>query len=194
VSTAAEPLPKSRYLRALPFWPAAIFLVTLIAYFPAIGAGFIWNDSDYVTRPALRSLSGLGRIWFELGATEQYYPLLHSAFWVEHGLWGDAPLGYHLLNILLHATSACLFAVALGRLGASRLVSLLAALLFALHPVCVESVAWVSEQKNTLSTVFYLLAALAYLDWREKNRPSLYWLASGLFVLALLTKSPEASQ
>ena len=65
---------------------ALIFAATLAAYFPAVQAGFIWNDSDYVTAPALRSVAGLGRIWFDVGATEQYYPLLHSAFWVEHRL------------------------------------------------------------------------------------------------------------
>jgi protein O-mannosyl-transferase len=70
-----------------------------------------------VTAPALRSLSGLGRIWFELGATEQYYPVLHSAFWVEHKLWGDATTGYHLANVLLHATSECLLAAILQRLA-----------------------------------------------------------------------------
>ena len=92
---------------------ALLFAVTLAAYRPAVRAGFIWNDSDYVTKPALRSWEGLRRIWFEVGATEQYYPFLHSAFWVEHRLWGDAPLGYHLVNILLHATSACLLLVIL---------------------------------------------------------------------------------
>ena len=207
-------------------WVGAIFLVTLLAYFPAVGAGFIWNDSDYVTRPALRSLGGLWRIWFDVGATEQYYPLLHSAFWVEHLLWGDAPMGYHLVNILLHATSACLFALVLQRLWVERvsdvglsasvvpnallgtqspiqrlgdkplhLVTLLAALLFALHPVCVESVAWVSEQKNTLSTVFYLLAAIAYLRWREEQPQALRWylIATVFFIAALLSKSVTAT-
>ena len=162
--------------------PLAIFAATLLAYWPALRGGMIWNDDAHVTRPDLRSWAGLAHIWFHLGATQQYYPVLHSAFWVEHRLWGDAALGYHLLNVLLHATSACLLMAILSRLwgdetltrsapqsdppGAERVSvswpALLAGLLFALHPVCVESVAWISEQKNTLSTVFYLLAALAY--------------------------------
>ena len=88
-----------------------LLAATLVTYLPALQGGFIWNDSDYVTAPALRSVEGFWRIWFELGATEQYYPLLHSAFWVEHRLWGDHPFGYHLVNVLQHATAACLLAV-----------------------------------------------------------------------------------
>jgi protein O-mannosyl-transferase len=144
---------------------ALIFLLTLGAYAPVFRAGFIWNDEDYVTQPALRSLHGLWRIWFDVGATQQYYPALHSAFWIEHLLWGDAPLGYHLLNVLLHATAACLLVLVLRRLAVPG--AFLAGLVFALHPVCVETVAWVSEEKNTLSTVFYLWTALTYLRWRE---------------------------
>ena len=92
---------------------AAIFLLTLLAYLPAIRGGFIWDDDRHVTRPDLQSFAGLRRIWFEVGATQQYYPVLHSAFWLEHRLWGDNPFCYHLLNVLLHAASACLFMVVL---------------------------------------------------------------------------------
>ena len=158
---------------------------------PALQAGFIWDDDGHVTRTDLRDLSGLYRIWFEFGATQQYYPVLHSAFWLEHLVWGDSPLGYHLLNVLLHASAACLFGVLLRRLAVPG--AALAALLFALHPVCVESVAWISEQKNTLSLVFYLCAALAYLRFTERRRGTVYLLATGLFVLALLTKTVTAS-
>lgn len=168
-----------------------IFIAAIVAYWPALSAGYIWDDGGHVTRPELRSLAGLGRIWFKLGATQQYYPLLHSAFWFEHRLWGDAPLGYHLINVLLHATTASLFATVLRRLAVPG--AWFAALLFALHPVCVESVAWVSEQKNTLSAVLYLLAALAYLRFDETRRPRAYVLASALFVAALLTKTVTAT-
>src|SRR5262245_16727791 len=80
----------------------------LVAYLPAMHGSFIWDDNAHVTRPDLRSLHGLLRIWLELGATQQYYPLLHSAFWFEHRLWGDAPVAYHGLNVLLHAFAVCL--------------------------------------------------------------------------------------
>ncbi len=169
----------------------ALFVVTLVAYAPAITAEFIWNDSDYVTAPEIRSLSGLGRIWFDVGATEQYYPLLHSAFWVQHQLWGDAPTGYHLVNIFLHATAACLLVAALRRLAIPG--AWLAGFIFALHPVYVESVAWISEQKNTLSLVFYLVAALLYLRFEQERRRNLYVAATGVFVLALLSKSVTAT-
>ena len=170
---------------------AVVFAATLLAYLPALRAGLIWNDSDYVTAPHLRSLAGLGRIWSEVGATEQYYPLLHGAFWVEHRLWGDAPLGYHLANVVLHALAACLLAWVLRRLAVPG--AWLAALVFALHPVGVESVAWIAEQKNTLSLGFYLLAALAYLRFDEHRRPVSYALALGCFVCALLTKTTTAT-
>jgi protein O-mannosyl-transferase len=170
---------------------AALFAATLLAYAPAINAGFIWNDSEYVTSPALRSADGLARIWFEVGATEQYYPILHSAFWVEDKLWGDSAAGYHLLNILLHAIAACLVAACLRRLAIPG--AALAAFCFALHPVCVESVAWISEQKNTLSLVFYLLAALAYLRFDASRRDAHWLIASGIFVVALLSKSTTAT-
>ncbi len=170
---------------------ALIFLATAAAYAPVLKAGLIWNDADYVTRPALRSLGGLARIWLQLGATEQYYPLLHSAFWVEHRLWGDAPLGYHLLNVALHAASASLVLLILRRLAVPG--AGLAALVFALHPVCVESVAWISEQKNTLSTVFYLLSTLAYVRFAADRRRGPYLLASLCFVLAVLSKTVTAT-
>jgi len=173
-----------------------IFAVALTAYAPAFHGGLVWNDSDYITRPELQPLGGLRRIWFEVGATEQYYPVLHTAFWIEHRLWGDAPWGYHALNILLHATSASLLVLVLRRLSIPGAV--LAGLLFAVHPICVESVAWISEEKNTLSTVFYLFAALAYLRFeglRERSaaRSAAYLTATALFVLATLSKSVTAS-
>ncbi|MEO6003722.1 MAG: tetratricopeptide repeat protein [Opitutus sp.] len=177
-------------------WPLfAVFALalaaTLTAYFPCLQGDLLWDDVGHVTNPALQSWSGLARIWFEPGVTQQYYPLLHSAFWFEHRLWGDATLGYHLVNVLWHATSACLLVVLLRRLAVPG--ALLAGLAFALHPVCVESVAWISEQKNTLSTVFYLTAALAWLRFEEDRRPRRYAIASLWFLAGLLTKTVTAT-
>jgi tetratricopeptide (TPR) repeat protein len=176
-----------------PAWPGALLLfgMTLLAYLPALAAGMVWNDLDYVTAPALRPVAGLRLIWFKVGATLQYCPVLHSAFWLEHRLWGDTAAGYHAVNILLHAGSACLLVLILRRLAVRG--AWLAGALFALHPVCVESVAWISEQKNTLSTVFYLLAALTYLGFDQNRRWGSYATAFGLFTLALLTKSLTAT-
>jgi protein O-mannosyl-transferase len=170
---------------------ALIGVATLAAYWPALTGDFLWDDAGHVTSPALQSWSGLLRIWSEPGVTQQYYPLLHSAFWLEHGIWGDAPLGYHLVNVLWHATSACLLVALLRRLAVPG--ALFAGLLFALHPVGVESVAWIAEQKNTLSTVFYLAAALAWLRFEAERRPARYAVATLWFVAALLTKTVTAT-
>jgi tetratricopeptide (TPR) repeat protein len=164
---------------------------TLFAYLPALRGALLWDDNMHVTRPELRSLHGLWRIWFDVAATQQYYPLLHSAFWVEHRLWGDAVLGYHLTNVLLHAASACLVVAIVRRLSLPG--AWLAGFVFALHPVCVEAVAWVSEQKSTLSGVFYLASALTYLNFDRTRRRPLYFIALGLFALALMSKTVTAT-
>src|SRR5580700_2519383 len=135
---------------AIGTW-ALLFFGTLICYSPALHGGPLWDDDHHVTSPDLQSLHGLWRIWFDPGATQQYYPLLHSAFWIEHRIWGDSVLGYHLVNVVLHATAAFLLIEILRRLSLPG--ALLAGFLFALHPVCVEAVAWISEQKSTLSGV-----------------------------------------
>ena len=199
-------------LRSLSLAGAVAGLV-LVCYWPALRGTLVWDDPSHVTRPDLRSWAGLARIWFGVRATEQYYPVLHSAFWLEHRLWGDATLGYHLANVVLHSLACCLAMAALQRLGALRQrhaqdppdgarsragrlpagAAALAAVLFAVHPVCVESVAWIAEQKNTLSLVFYLTAGMAYLDFRETGRLRTYLLASCFFALALGTKSVTAS-
>ncbi len=170
---------------------ALFFIAALVVYFPALTGDFLWDDAGHVTHPALQSWSGLMRIWFELGVTQQYYPLLHSAFWLEHRLWGDAVLGYHFINLLQHVLAATLLGVLLRRLAVPG--AWLAASLFLLHPVCVESVAWISEQKNTLSLVLYLCASLAYLRFDVERSPRYYALALFFFVCALLTKTVTAS-
>jgi protein O-mannosyl-transferase len=165
--------------------------LTILAYQPAWHAGFIWDDDAHITAPELRSLHGLARIWTELGATQQYYPLVHSIFWVEHKLWGDATTGYHWLNILLHAVSALLLVKILRQFKIPG--AWLAAALFALHPVEVESVAWITELKNTLSGVFYLSAVVAYLGFDRNRSGRNYVMALGLFLLGLMSKTVIAS-
>ncbi|MFN7951084.1 MAG: tetratricopeptide repeat protein [bacterium] len=176
---------------AAPFVAAA----TLVAYLPALGAGYIWDDDKYVTQnPTLTSASGLWEIWANGFATPQYYPLVHTSYWIEHRLWGFAPFGYHLDNVLLHLLGALLFWRLLLRLGIRG--AGFAAALFALHPVHVESVAWVTERKNVLSGVFYFATALAYFRATDAAAPALvpvarrwYYAALTLFVCALLSKS-----
>jgi protein O-mannosyl-transferase len=173
-----------------------LFIVALLAavvlvYQPAWHGDVLWDDDMHITRPELQSWHGLYRIWFELGATLQYYPLLHTAFWIEYRLWGDATLGYHLVNVLLHTTAALMAALALRRLKIPG--AYLAAAVFALHPIQVESVAWITEQKNTLSAAFYLGSLLAYLHFDRTRTTSRYLLALGLFVLGLLSKTVVAT-
>jgi tetratricopeptide (TPR) repeat protein len=191
-----------------PFSPAAarrlgaiaIAVLAIIAYAPAIGGGgFIWDDDDYVTRNVhLRDAAGLARIW-QPGTTRQYYPLVFTTFWVEHRLWGLDPAGYHAVNVLLHATCALLLWASLARLRIPG--AWLAGAIFALHPLHVESVAWITERKNVLSGVLYFASALAY--WRfdpsaagdpdGRRRWAWYAAALILFVLSLLAKTVTCS-
>lgn len=159
----------------------------MLAYAPVWHGGMLWDDHAHVTTSALQSTEGLWRIWFELGATQQYYPVLHSAFWLLHRVFGDQTLGYHLVNATLHGLCAALFVVVLRRLHVPGAV--LAGVIFALHPVHVESVAWITELKNTLSGVWYLGAAMVYLRFDAERRWALYAWALCLFVLAVLSKS-----
>jgi len=151
----------------------------------------LWDDNAHLTRPDLQSTAGLWRIWFDVGATQQYYPLSHSAFWLMHRLWDDATIGYHLVNIGLHATAAFLLALILRRLAVRGAV--LAAFIFAVHPVHVESVAWMTELKNTLSGACFFGAALSYLRFDRERDPPSYGLSLVLFAAALLAKSVTAA-
>jgi tetratricopeptide (TPR) repeat protein len=145
---------------------AAILFLTFLAYQPIWHAGFVWDDDVYVTdNQTLRSPDGLREIWSSPGATVQYYPLVFTSFWVEHHLWQLKPLGYHLVNVLLHALNAILLWRLLRRLELPG--AWLAAVIFAIHPVTVESVAWITERKNVLSCLFYLLAMSAFLRFRQ---------------------------
>jgi tetratricopeptide (TPR) repeat protein len=154
---------------------------TLLAYQPAWQAGFIWDDDDYVTNnPLLTASDGLKRIWFSLDSPSQYFPLTYTVFRIERSFWGLDPVGYHWFNILLHAVNALLVWRLLKRLSVPG--AWLAAVIFALHPVQVESVAWVTELKNVLSLFFFLLALLAWIEWVE-DRPKPLWRFYGLALM-----------
>jgi len=132
-----------------------IFLLTVLSYIPVYSAGFIWDDDDHITNnQTLRTGDGLREIWLNPQSIPQYYPLTHTAFWIEYHLWGLDPLGYHVVNVLLHAASASLLWILLATLDLPGAFA--AALLFAVHPIGVETVAWATEQKTLLSALFYL--------------------------------------
>jgi tetratricopeptide (TPR) repeat protein len=176
-------------------------LITLAAYAPAIRCGYIWDDDYYVTRNFnLRSTQGLIDLWTRPGVVPQYYPFTHTTFWLEYHLWGLRPAGYHAVNVTLHAISAVLLWLILRRLNVPG--AWFAAAIFALHPVHVESVAWITERKNVLSGVLSLAALYVYLpltvfaqdDAAPRRFPWLrYFTALALFTLALLSKSVTAS-
>lgn len=182
--------PASNQLKKTLVAAGALILLTVVVYLPVVHCGFVWDDDQNVTNNlTLRSLLGLRLLWTNPLANQQYYPLTHTSFWIEYHLWQLKPLGYHVDNVLLHALSAILLWFILRRLSVPG--AWLAAAIFAIHPVNVESVAWITERKNTLSGVFYFAAMLAYLQYAGigKGRRGTYALALGLFACALLSKT-----
>ena len=178
----APPFTISSPLRAL-----ALAVLTWVAYLPALAAGQVWDDDYQVfANPFLQRAGGLRHFWFTMQASD-YYPITFTVHWLEWRLWGDAPAGYHALNVALHAASAVVLWRVLRRLGLSAPFVIAAA--FAVHPVGVASVAWISELKNTLSMLFALCAVQAYLRFEDARDWRWYGLALGLFTLALLSKA-----
>jgi len=192
--------PEARWRRWIG--AAIIAAVTILAYWPAINAGFIWDDDSYVTQnPLVQEPEGLWRIWIPR-QTPQYYPAVFTTFWIEFHIWGLRPLGYHFVNVLLHIANALLVwrLCVMLRIPGAWLIGAV----FAVHPINVESVAWITERKNVLSGFFYLSAAMMYLRFenaRERREPASdfrgvwgrYALALILFVLALLSKTVTCS-
>jgi protein O-mannosyl-transferase len=174
-------------------WLYALALVVaiLLAYHPVWLAGFIWDDDKYVTKnPLLTGPDPLRRIWFSLDAPSQYFPLTYTMFYLERALWGLNPAGYHRINLFLHAANALLLWQLLSRLRVPG--AWLAAAIFALHPVQVESVAWITERKNVLMGFFFLLSLLAWTRFIDENtkRPwRFYALALLSYALALFAKT-----
>jgi len=176
--------------RALIF-AVLLATVTILAYRPAWHGGFLWDDDDYIiNNELLTAPHGWQRIWFSLDSPSQYFPLTYSTFRVEHALWGLNTTGYHWVNLLLHLGNALLVWAVLARLGVPG--SWLAAAIFALHPVQVESVAWITERKNVLMGFFFLLTLLAWIAFvgKRTRRPWIFYcLALIFYVLALSAKA-----
>lgn len=169
-----------------------LVLITGIAYIPATKAGFIWDDLQNVERnPNLKDWKGLWRTWVDIKANFHYYPLTHASFWIEYQIWKRSPTGYHIDNVVLHCISVLLLWRILAMLGIPG--AWLVATIFAIHPVHVESVAWITERKNTLSGVFYFAAFLSYLRFYEYKYRGYYILSFLFYVLALMSKTAVCS-
>ncbi len=161
-------------------------LVTFIAYIPAMDAGFIWDDDGLVTNNSLiKARDGILRAWWT-DENPDYQPVTFSFFWIQWRLWGENPTGYHITNIVLHVINAILVWRILRGLNIPG--SFLAALIFAVHPVNVASVAWVAEQKNTLSMIVYLLTFMAFRRYYQTSRLRWYVISLIVFAVALLSK------
>jgi tetratricopeptide (TPR) repeat protein len=165
--------------------------VTIFVYRPAWNGRFLWDDDVYITNNELLTApDGLRRIWFSLDSPSQYFPLVYSSFRLEHAIWGLNPAGYHWANLVLHVANALLVCAVLARLKVPG--AWLAGVIFALHPVQVESVAWITERKNVLMAFFFLLTLLAWIafvDERTKRPWMSYGLSLILYLLALSAKT-----
>ncbi len=173
--------------------PWCVALAALVAHAPSIRCEFTnWDDTAYVhNNPLNRDLSGLWRIWTTAEAP-QYYPLTFTTFWIEHQLWGTHAAGYHAVNVALHGLNAALVTLLLARLGLTPGCATAVALVFAVSPVQVMSVAWVAERKNVLSTLFGLLSLLAAVQFFREGRRRPFALMLAAFLASLLAKSAWA--
>ena len=168
----------------------ALAIPAAVSYLPALAGGFVWDDRGFAEEPVIHAATGLRSIWFspaELEREGHYWPLVYSSFWLEHKLWGLAPAGYHAVNVALHLVNCLLTWRLLVRLRVPGAVVIAA--VFAVHPVHVESVAWIIERKDVLSALFYLSAVLVWIRFVEQPQPGRYALALGLFTAGLLSKS-----
>ncbi|MGR3984425.1 MAG: tetratricopeptide repeat protein [Gammaproteobacteria bacterium] len=182
---AAPPLSRREVLAA-----GALCLLAAACFFPVTSAGFIWDDTSFTDVWPVQTWHGLRTIWFDpniLKYEGHYWPLLYTLFWVEHKLWGLAPLGYHLVNLLLHISVMLLLWRLLERLAVPG--AWLAAALFAVHPLHVEPVVWVIGRKDVLAALFFLLCVWSYLRFIELGRHADYARTLVLFVAGLLCKS-----
>ena len=169
----------------------ALVLLAVVFYLPAmLWGGFVWDDKIITNSEPVREASGLWQIWFSPSAIEKeahYWPLVYTMFWLEHKLWGFAPLGYHVVNVLLHLANTLLLWHLMRRLATPG--AWMVAAVFAVHPLHVESVAWIIERKDVLSGLFYLVATLTYMRFVEQPKPRQYACSLALYVAGMLSKS-----
>lgn len=180
----------------VPPWllAAALALLAVLPFSPCLTAGFVWDDASLFRDAWLRRGSALFDIWLRPHALPNreghYWPMTYTALFFQHLLWGAGAMGYHAVSLLLHGANTVLAWLVLSRLGMRG--AWFAAAIFAVHPVHVESVAWVIEQKGLLAAGFALGASLVYLDYLASPRRGFGVLAVALFAAAMLCKSSVA--
>ncbi len=190
-----------------------IILAVAIVYFPSLSGGFILDDDLLLTNNQLiKAPDGLYRFWCTTQSPD-YWPVSNSTLWFEWRLWGMNTTGYHVTNLILHIVAALLIWLILRKLSIPG--AFLAAMIFAVHPVNVESVAWIAQRKNLTAMLFFLLSILCYLKMEipspapqngmyriasppaprhhdSGRSPLWYWLSLLAFVLAMLSKGSVA--
>jgi tetratricopeptide (TPR) repeat protein len=170
---------------------AAIVAAAFVVHAPALHGSSLWDDRvDLPDNVQLRTLGGLWNIWAHPTVLYDFYPLKHTVQWIQWQLWGEHTLGYHVTNVALHALSALLFWRVLGQLGVR--LAWIGGLIFTVHPLTVESVAWIAELKNTLSLPPLLLATSAFLVWLDGPRRGACHRALAWFLVAMLCKTSVA--
>jgi len=166
---------------------AVIILATLWVYSPAYHGDWLWDDDQLLTaNQAVQSPDGLQKLWFSPD-TADYFPLTLTALWVQWRLWGMNQTGYHVVNVLFHALGGLLVWLLLRRMKLPG--AWLGGLIFAIHPICAESVGWVSELKNTISLPLFLLSAYFYVRFDDEEKHSFYALSLLCFLASMLAKS-----
>jgi tetratricopeptide (TPR) repeat protein len=202
-------------LQSMPVWGriAIIVVAAFLAYAPSITGGFIMDDDLLLTsNPLIKAADGLFYFWCTTKSPE-YYPITNSMFWIEWRLWGMDPIGYHVTNLILHIVEALLIWLILRRMLIPG--AFLAAVIFTVHPVNVESVAWIAQLRNVMAMLFFLLSILWYLKYATSKTiacmgsassqggprgrvsscvaPAFwYWLSLTAFLLAMLSKGSVA--
>ena len=165
--------------------------MVVVSYLPVmLWGGFVWDDEIYIKVDPVRDVSGLWQIWFSPSAIDgegHYWPLVYTTFWLEHKLWGFDPTGYHIVNVMLHWVNTLLVWHLVRRLAVPG--AWVVAAVFAVHPLHVESVAWVIERKDVLSGLLYLAAVLAWMRFVEQPRRGWYACSLVLYAAGLLSKS-----
>jgi tetratricopeptide (TPR) repeat protein len=177
-----------KYLSAL----GIILLISFIVYLPVFRNGFVWDDEVYIlNNPEIASLNVSA--YFSQFFLGNYHPLTVLVFALEYRMFGFNAAGYHTVNLFLHLINICLVYYAVIALCDKKEVALLVALLFGIHPIHVESVAWVSELKDLLYAMFFLSSYILYLKFVKSQHRKYYFLALLMFLLSLLSKAMAAS-